>query len=78
MKIFLDTDFLPVISDPDLLGGVMVFAGTRVPVRTLFDYLEDGASLDEFLDNFPTVSRDHAIALLEAASKSFRQNTLAA
>lgn len=56
----------------------MVFTDTRVPVRTLFEYLEDGLSLDEFLDNFPTVRRDDAIALLEAASNTFRQNTLAA
>ncbi len=69
---------MPVSSDPDVLGGVTVFANTRVPVRTLFDYLEDGLSLDEFLDNFPTVRRDAAVALLESASTSFRQNTLAA
>jgi uncharacterized protein (DUF433 family) len=54
-------------SDPDILGGTLVFAGTRVPVRTLLDYLEAGDSLDEFLDHFPSVSREQAIAVLELA-----------
>lgn len=58
-----------VISDPDILSGQPVFAGTRVPVETLFDHLEAGVPLDEFLDDFPTVSREQAVALLEAASK---------
>ncbi|HEX8128893.1 MAG TPA: DUF433 domain-containing protein [Pyrinomonadaceae bacterium] len=48
----------------DILGGTPVFAGTRVPVQTLFDYLEGGDSLDEFLDDFPAVSREHAIKVL--------------
>jgi uncharacterized protein (DUF433 family) len=56
-----------VHSDPDILGGIPVFVGTRVPVRNLFDYLERGHSLDEFLDAFPSVSRKQAIAALEAA-----------
>ncbi|MGI8782720.1 MAG: DUF433 domain-containing protein [Acidobacteriota bacterium] len=56
-----------VHSDPDILGGTPVFAGTRVPVQTLFDYLEAGHSLDEFLDDFPTASRDQVIAVLEDA-----------
>ena len=64
----IDRSELPIQSDPDILGGTTVFIGTRVPVRTLFEYLEDGCSLDEFLDNFPTVERVHALALLEAAS----------
>ena len=55
--------------DPDILSGQPVFAGTRVPVETLFDHLEAGVPLDEFLDDFPTVSREQAVALLEAASK---------
>lgn len=58
-----------VVSDPDILSGQPVFAGTRVPVETLFDHLEAGVPLDEFLDDFPTVSRKQAVALLEAASK---------
>ncbi len=49
----------------ELLGGTPVFAGTRVPVQTLFDYLEGGDTLDEFLDDFPAVSREHAVKVLE-------------
>lgn len=56
-----------VHSDPDILGGTPVFAGTRVPVKSLYDYLEAGDSLDEFLDSFPSVSREQAIAALELA-----------
>ena len=51
----------------EILSGTPVFVGTRVPVQTLFDYLEGGDSLDEFLDDFPTVSRELALAVLEAA-----------
>ena len=59
---------IPVVhSDPEILGGTPVFVGTRVPLRTLIDYLEGGHSLNEFLDDFPSVSRDQAIASLEAA-----------
>jgi uncharacterized protein (DUF433 family) len=58
----------PVIhSDPEILGGTPVFVGTRVPVQALFDYLEAGDSLDAFLDAFPTVGREQAIAALELA-----------
>jgi uncharacterized protein (DUF433 family) len=49
----------------EILGGTPVFTGTRVPVRTLFDYLEEGDTLDEFLDDFPAVSRAHAVKVLE-------------
>lgn len=56
-------------SDPDILSGQTVFAGTRVPVETLFDHLEAGIPLDEFLDDFPTVSREQAVALLDMANK---------
>lgn len=59
---------LPIAADPEILGGTTVFAGTRVPVRTLFEYLEDGCSLDEFLDYFPSVRKEQAVSLLEAAS----------
>jgi len=53
----------PVVhSDPEILGGTPVFVGTRVPLRNLIDYLEAGQSLDEFLDDFPSVSREQAIA----------------
>ncbi len=54
-------------SDPQILGGTPVFVGTRVPVQSLFDYLEGGETLDEFLRQFPSVSRDQAIATLELA-----------
>ena len=54
-------------TDPEILGGTPVFAGTRVPVENLFQYLEAGDSLDAFLDDFPSVSRDLAVAVLEAA-----------
>ncbi|MBE2186226.1 MAG: DUF433 domain-containing protein [Rhodothermales bacterium] len=54
-------------SDPGILGGTPVFQGTRVPVQTLLDYLEGGETLDSFLDGFPGVSREQAIAFLEMA-----------
>jgi uncharacterized protein (DUF433 family) len=54
-----------VHSHPDILGGTPVFVGTRVPVKTLYDYLEAGDSLDEFLNDFPSVTREQAIAALE-------------
>jgi uncharacterized protein (DUF433 family) len=58
----------PVVhSDPEILGGTPVFVGTRVPLRNLIDYLERGHGLDEFLNDFPSVRRDQAIAVLEAA-----------
>jgi uncharacterized protein (DUF433 family) len=56
-----------VHSDPDVLGGTPVFIGTRVPVKSLFDYLEAGDTLDEFLHQFPSVQRDQAVAALELA-----------
>ena len=56
-----------VHSDPAILGETPVFAGTRVPIKNMIDYLEAGDSLDEFLDHFPSVSRESAIAALELA-----------
>jgi len=56
-----------VVIDPEILGGTPCFRGTRVPIDSLVDYLEAGDSLDEFLDNFPSVSREAAIAALEEA-----------
>ncbi len=56
-------------SDPDILGGTPVFVGTRVPVKAMMDYLEAGDRLDEFLDHFPSVSREQAIAALELAKE---------
>lgn len=58
-----------ITRDPGILGGTPVFAGTRVPVETLFDHLEQGIALAEFLDDFPSVSKEHAIAVLELAGK---------
>ncbi len=54
-----------VHSDPEILGGTPVFVGTRVPVKALLDYLERGHRLDDFLDDFPTVTREQAVAALE-------------
>lgn len=54
---------------PEIMGGTPVFAGTRVPVQTLLDYLKAGESIDDFLDGFPTVSREQVIALLEEAGR---------
>lgn len=55
----------PITRDPEVIHGTPVFRGTRVPVRTLFDYLENGESLDDFLEGFPTVSRTLAVQVLE-------------
>ena len=55
--------------DTDILGGQPVFSGTRVPVESLFDHLEAGVSLDAFLDDFPTVTKAQAVAVLAAANK---------
>ena len=55
---------------PEVLGGTPVFAGTRVPVRALIDYLEEGRSLDEFLEDFPTVTREQATEALEDLKKA--------
>jgi uncharacterized protein (DUF433 family) len=57
----------PIQSDPDILEGLPTFRGTRVPVQTLLDYLESGESLDTFLDHFPSVRRELAVAVLELA-----------
>jgi uncharacterized protein (DUF433 family) len=56
-------------SNPNILGGTPVFVGTRVPVQTLLDYLEGGDSLDIFLDHFPSVRREQAVAVLELAKR---------
>ncbi len=61
-----------------IMSGAVVFAGTRVPVQTLVDYLEEGSSLDEFLDDFPTVSREHAVGVLELMKESVLSGAVAA
>ena len=58
-----------VHSDPDILGGTPVFVGTRVPVRNLLDYLQAGDSLDQFLEDFPSVTREQAVAALQLAKQ---------
>lgn len=69
----------PLITiSPDRLSGTPVFAGTRVPVQTLIDYLEAGDTLDEFLKDFPSVSREHAIAVLELAKSALLTKAVAA
>jgi len=56
-----------IVTDPEILGGTPVFAGTRVPVRILFEHLEAGDPLEDFLKDFPSVSREQAVQLLEDA-----------
>ncbi|MDH5640204.1 MAG: DUF433 domain-containing protein [Nitrospira sp.] len=55
--------------DPDIMSGALCFRGTRVPVQSLFDYLEGSSSLEDFLEDFPSVSREAAIAVLEVAKE---------
>jgi uncharacterized protein (DUF433 family) len=57
-----------IVKDPDVLGGSPVFRGTRVPFQALLDYLEGGQNLDEFIDDFPTVTREAAVSALELAN----------
>ena len=59
-----------IVKDPDILGGIAVFVGTRVPFKNLLDYLAHGHTLDEFLDDFPSVTREAAVAALEQAGAS--------
>ncbi|MDX2030007.1 MAG: DUF433 domain-containing protein [Blastocatellia bacterium] len=61
---------LPVTCDPNVMGGEPVFQGTRIPARLLFDHLAEGATLDQFLDQFPALNRDHARLLLAHAANS--------
>jgi len=61
---------LVVHRDPQILGGTSVFVGTRVPVKNLFDYLEAGDSLDDFLASFPSVTREQTVAALELAREA--------
>ncbi len=67
-----------ITTSPDRLSGTPVFAGTRVPVQTLVDYLEASDSLDDFLADFPSVSRGHAIAVLEVAKSALLAKAVAA
>ena len=67
-----------IVRDPDILSGTPVFKGTRVPVRILIESLEAGDSLDQFLDNYPSVSREQAIEVLDLAMKSITDDEAAA
>ena len=60
----------PINIDPETMGGTPVFTGTRVPIQTLFDYIEGGDDLNDFLEDYPTVSKEAAIELLGMARKS--------
>ena len=64
--------------DPEVMSGALCFAGTRVPVKNLFDYLEGSSSLEDFLTDFPTVSRQRAVAVLEAAREKLAADASAA
>lgn len=64
------TDAPVVHSHPEIMSGTPVFVGTRVPVQALLDYLEEGDTIDSFLDSFPTVSREQVIAFLEQAARA--------
>lgn len=61
-----------IVKDPEILGGTPIFRGTRVPFQNLLDYLEGGETLGEFLDDFPSVTREAAIAALEQLKDQFR------
>jgi len=60
-----------IISNPEIMGGTPVFRGTRVPLQTFLDYLEAGDSINDFLEGFPSVTRDQVIAFLEEAKEKF-------
>jgi uncharacterized protein (DUF433 family) len=64
---------LPITTDPAIVSGTPVFAGTRVPVEALMENLAAGVTIDEFLDNFPTVSREQVLAVLTFANETLRQ-----
>ena len=64
--------------DPEVMSGALCFTGTRVPVKNLFDYLEGTSSLEEFLEDFPSVSRERAVAVLEAAHEVLEADAPAA
>lgn len=66
----------PINIDPETMGGTPVFSGTRVPIQALFDYIGTGETLDEFLENFPSVNRESAIRVLEMAEKSITTHSL--
>lgn len=68
-----EVDLLPINVDPEIMSGTPVFEGTRVPVDALFNNLSEGVSLDEFLDNFPTVTREQALAVLNFSHETLKK-----
>jgi uncharacterized protein (DUF433 family) len=66
-RVEVDMDTALISRDPEIMSGALCFTGTRVPVQNLFDYLEGCSSLEEFLEDFPSVQRETAVAVLEAA-----------
>jgi len=70
----MKTDIITI--DPDILGGTPVFKGTRVPVEVLFDHLESGISIDEFLKDYPTVSKQQVVDILHLAGESFKADKI--
>jgi uncharacterized protein (DUF433 family) len=67
-----------VSRDPEVMSGALCFKGTRVPVKNLFDYLEGASTLEDFLEDFPTISRETAVSVLEAARARLAQDATAA
>jgi uncharacterized protein (DUF433 family) len=76
MEVIMDTYL--VSRNPEIMSGALCFAGTRVLVKNLFDYLEGASSLEEFLEDFPSVSREKAVAVLEAARERLSADAPAA
>lgn len=72
----MNTDL--VNRDPEVMSGALCFTGTRVPVKNLFDYLEGGSSLEDFLEDFPSIRRESAVAVLEAARERLSADAPAA
>jgi uncharacterized protein (DUF433 family) len=74
MSPFIQDEPSVIHRDPDILGGTPVFCGTRVPVQAFIDYLEGGHPLKEFLDDFPSVTQEQAVAALEQAKRALIKN----
>ena len=77
-RVEVDMDSSLVSKDPEIMSGALCFRGTRVPVKNLFDYLEGSSTLEDFLQDFPTVSRSTAVAVLEAARQRLTADAPAA
>jgi len=80
MNLFIEEEAverLPITVDPEIMSGAPVFEGTRVPVDALLNNLADGVSLDEFLENFPTVSREQALAIISFSTDNLKRLGLA-